>query len=123
MKRAILLIFVILWSAPAPAQAPSRSRAEKLSADKQVTTSGGATFMAPGAWSMTSTGPLIVLEPPEGDSHVIIFDSQAGSADAAISAAWAAYKKDEKRPIMQKLSPTAREGWEEVQVYLYETSP
>ena len=122
MKRLSLLIGAMVWTV-ASAQTPSRSPAEKLAADKQVTTSGGATFMAPGAWSMSTSGPLIVLEPPEGDSHVVIFDSQAATADAAISSAWAAYKSDEKRPIMQKISPPAREGWEEAQVYLYETSP
>ncbi|MBI1897071.1 MAG: beta-lactamase family protein, partial [Acidobacteria bacterium] len=51
-----------------------------------------------------------------------IFDSEAATADAAVDAAWAAYKH-EKRPVRQKLSPPAREGWEEVQVYIYETSP
>ena len=40
-----------------------------------------------------------------------------------MSAAWAAYKPDAKRPVRQRLSPTAREGWEEAQVYIYETSP
>ena len=40
-----------------------------------------------------------------------------------MSAAWAAYKPEAKRPVRQKLSPPAREGWEEAQVYIYETSP
>ena len=123
MKFASLLISMIAWAAAVEAQAPSASGGEKLAADKEITTSGGATFTAPGGWSMVTSGPLIVLEPPEADSHVVIFDSDAATADAAIDAAWAAYKRGEKRPIRQKLSPTAREGWEEVQVYLYETSP
>jgi CubicO group peptidase (beta-lactamase class C family) len=72
---------------------------------------------------MVTSGSVIVVEAPEGDSHVVIFDSDAATADTAIDAAWAAYKRGEKRPIRQKLSPPAREGWEEVQVYLYETSP
>ncbi|MEX2262919.1 MAG: serine hydrolase domain-containing protein [Bryobacteraceae bacterium] len=123
MKFALLLIFTMAWAAVAAAQTPSRSPAEKLAADKEVTTSGGATFTAPGGWSMAASGPLIVVEPPEADSHVVIFDSDAATAEAAIDAAWAAYKRDEKRVVKQKLSPPAREGWEEVQVYLYETSP
>jgi hypothetical protein len=110
-------------AAVAAAQAPSRSPAEKLASDKEVTTSGGATFKAPGGWSMAASGSLIVLEPPEADSHVVIFDSDAAAADAAVDAAWAAYKRGEKRAIRQKLSPPAREGWEEAHVYLYETSP
>jgi CubicO group peptidase (beta-lactamase class C family) len=123
MKIQPLLISMMAWAAVAVAQAPSRSPAEKLAADKEVTTSGGATFTAPGGWSMVTSGSLIVIEPPEADSHVVIFDSNAASADAAIAEAWAAYKRDEKRTIRQKISSPAREGWEEAQVYLYETSP
>ena len=124
MRIARLLISIVVCAASAGAtQAPSRPPAEKLSADKEVTTSGGATFTAPGSWSMVTSGPLIVLEPPEADSQVVIFDSNAVTAEAAIDAAWAAYKPGDKRPVRQRLSPTAREGWEEVQVYVYETSP
>jgi CubicO group peptidase (beta-lactamase class C family) len=123
MTCAPLLISMVAWAAVAVAQAPSQSAGVKLAADKQVATSGGATFTAPGGWSMVTSGSLIVLEPPEADSHVVIFDSDAATADAAIDVAWAAYKHDEKRTLRQKLSPPAREGWEEVQVNLYETSP
>ena len=124
MRFTRLLISMMAWAAiAAAAQAPSPSSSEKLTADKEVTTSGGATFTAPGGWSMVTSGPLIVVEPPEADSHIVVFDSDAATAEAAIDAAWAAYKRGEKRAIRQKLSPTAREGWEEVQVYIYETSP
>lgn len=123
MRFAPLLISMMAWAAVAAAQAPARSAAEKLAADKEVTTSGGATFTAPGGWSMLTSGSLIVVEPPEADSQVVIFDSDAATADAAIDAAWAAYKRAEKRAVKQKLSRPAREGWEEIQVYLYETSP
>jgi CubicO group peptidase (beta-lactamase class C family) len=123
MRLRPLLTSIIAWTAVAAAQTPSRPPAEKLAADKEVTTSGGATFTAPGGWSLTASGALIVVEPPEADSQVVIFDSNAASADAAIEAAWAAYGRGEKRAIRQKLSPPAREGWQEVQVYLYETSP
>jgi CubicO group peptidase (beta-lactamase class C family) len=124
MRFVRLLIPMVAWAAiAAAAQTPTSSSAEKLTADKEVTTSRGATFTAPGGWSMVTSGPLIVLEPQETDSHIVIFDSDAATAEAAIDAAWAAYKRGEKRAIRQKLSPTAREGWEEVQVYVYETSP
>ena len=121
MKITPLLISMMAWLAVA--QAPSRPPAQKLAADQVVTTSGGATFTAPGGWSIVTSGSLIVVEPPEADSHVAIFDSDAATADAAIDAAWAAYKRDEKRTVRQKISPPARQGWEEVQVYQYETSP
>jgi len=123
MRLALLPISMLAWAFVASAQAPARPAAEKLAADKEITTSGGATFMAPVGWSIAIAGPLIILEAPEGDSHVVLFDSTAATAEAAIEAGWAAYGRGEKRPIRQKLSPTAREGWEEAQVYLYETSP
>src|ERR1044071_8556412 len=114
MRIARLLISMLAWTVlAAAAQAPPSP--QKLIADKEVTTSGGATFTAPGGWSMVSSGSLIVVEAPEADSHVVIFDSDAATAEAAIDAAWAAYKRGEKRAVRQKLSPTAREGWEEVQ--------
>ena len=123
MSAAPVLIFTAVWAVAAAAQAPSPPSPEKLAADKEVTTSGGAVFMAPEGWSLTVSGPLIVMEPPEADSHVAVFDSGAATADTAVEAAWAAYRRGEKRPLRQKLSPTAREGWEEAQVYMYETSP
>jgi CubicO group peptidase (beta-lactamase class C family) len=123
MRVARLLIVMLACAAAAAAQGPAASGAEKLAADKEVSTSGGATFTAPAGWSMISSGALIVIEAPEADSHVVIFDSDAATADAAVEAAWAAYKRGEKRAIRQKLSPPAREGWEEAHVYLYETSP
>jgi CubicO group peptidase (beta-lactamase class C family) len=117
------LLSIFASAAIAAAQAPSQPAAGKLATDKEVTTSGGATFTAPSGWSMQTSGSLIVLEPPEADSHVAIFSSDGPTADAAIDAAWAAYQRGEKRAIRQKLSPPAREGWEEAQVYAYETSP
>jgi CubicO group peptidase (beta-lactamase class C family) len=123
MRFPPLLISMMACAAFAVAQGQPRGSAEKLASDKEVTTSGGATFTAPRGWSMVTSESLIIVEPPEADSHVVIYDSDVATADAAINAAWAAYKRDEKRAIRQKLSPPAREGWEEVQVYLYETSP
>ena len=35
---------------------------------------------------MTTAGPLIVVEAPEGDSRIVVFDSDAATADAAIEA-------------------------------------
>ncbi len=122
MRFALLPISLMAWAFVASAQAPARP-AEKLAADKEITTFGGATFTAPVGWSIVIAGPLIVVEAPEVDSHVVLFDSDAGAADAAIDAAWTAYGRGEKRAIRQKLSRPTREGWEEVQVYLYETSP
>ena len=111
MRFAQLLISMVAWAALAAAAQAPPSSPEKLAADKEVTTSGGATFTAPGGWSMVTSGSLIVVEPPEADSHIVIFDSDAATAEAAIDAAWAAYKRGEKRAVRQKLSPPpAKDG-------------
>jgi len=109
MRLARLLISMMAWAVVASAQAPNRPAAEKLAVDKEITTSGGATFVAPVGWSIVIAGPLILVKAPEGDSHVVLFHSDAATADAAIDAAWAAYQCGQNRTVREKLSPPARE--------------
>jgi CubicO group peptidase (beta-lactamase class C family) len=118
MKLLPLIAAAIIGIAPIAAQTP-----QKLAADQAITTSGGATFTAPVGWTVRSSGPMVSVEAPEGDSRVAIFHSDAPSADAAVDAAWAAYNRGAKRPIRIKRAGTPREGWEEIQAYIYETSP
>src|SRR5260370_24266969 len=87
-----------LQSSPS-SQRETRSAPERLVADTPRVTPGGATFTVPGGWAITTGKNLAILEPPETDTHIAIFDSQAADADAAVAAAWAAYKPDAKRPV------------------------
>jgi len=96
---------------------------EHLAADTPKVTPGGATFTVPTGWAVTNGKGLVVLEPPETDTHIAIVDSQGADAAAAVAAAWAAYKPDFKRPLRLATPRPAREGWEEQQVFSYETSP
>jgi CubicO group peptidase (beta-lactamase class C family) len=96
---------------------------EILTADTQRITPGGATLTVPSGWSIISGQKLVLLGPPETDTHIAIFDSQAADANAAVAAAWAAYKPEAKRPIKLVTPRPAREGWDERQVFEYETSP
>ena len=66
---------------------------------------------------------LAILQPPESDTHVVIVDAQAENAKAAVESAWAAYKPDFKRPLKLITPRPPHEGWEERQVFDYETSP
>jgi CubicO group peptidase (beta-lactamase class C family) len=102
--------------------APS-SMPEILTADTQRITPGGATLTVPSGWSIVSSKKLVLLGPPETDTHIAIFDSQAADAKAAVAAAWAAYKPEDKRPLKLVTPRPAREGWDERQVFEYETSP
>src|SRR5262249_11488329 len=107
----------------AQAQAEAKPAPERLAADTPRVTPGGATFTAPTGWSIVTAKNLAILEPPETDSHIAIVDSQGADAAAAVAAAWTAYKPDFKRPLRLATPRPARDGWEEQQVFSYETSP
>ena len=98
-------------------QGAAQSAPERLAADTPQVTPGGAVFTAPAGWSITSVKNMIILEPPENDTHIVIVDSQAADAAAAVAAAWAAYKPDFKRPLRLATPQPAREGWEELQAF------
>ena len=66
---------------------------------------------------------MVVLEPPEPDTHIVVFESDAADAKAAVAAAWSAYKPAANRPLKLITPRPARNGWEERQIFDYETSP
>src|SRR5262245_54944640 len=72
------------------------SAPERLAADTPRVTPGGATFTVPASWSISTGKTMVVLEPPEADTHIAIVDSQADDATAAVAAAWAAYRPEVK---------------------------
>ena len=134
IRRTALLTFVILTafalamaqgsSAPTSSQAAEgKSAPERLAADTARTTPGGATFTVPSGWSIVTKENMVVLEPPETDTHIVIFDSPAADAKAAVAAAWAAFKPEAKRTPKQVLPRPARNGWDDRQFFDYETSP
>jgi CubicO group peptidase (beta-lactamase class C family) len=107
---------------PSP-QTSAKPAGERLAADSQRTTPAGATFAAPGGWSISAGASSVVLEPQERDSHVAIVDVRAADAAAAVAAAWAAYRPDMKRPLKLATPSPARNGWDERRTFNYETSP
>jgi len=112
-------------AAPAPAPPPTETPAvpQTLAVDTSHTTQAGATYTAPGGWSAVDKGALSVLTPPEGDSHVAIASVDGADAKAAVDAAWKLYRPDMNRPLKLVTPRPGREGWEERQVFDYETSP
>ena len=106
-----------------PQAADTRSAPQRIAGDTPRVTPGGATFTAPSGWSIETGKDLVVLAPPETDTHVAIVDSQAADAKAAVSAAWAAYKPGRTWPLKLITPRPAREGWDEREVFQYETSP
>jgi len=123
MRKALLVVLLACVSSAFTQQtAPATAPAEPLSVDSPRTTSGGATFTAPGGWSIATTKAMVVLQPPEPDTHIAIFESDAADAKAAVAAAWAAYKPQSHALRLVTPRPS-RNGWEERQVFDYETSP
>lgn len=121
LQATSLLQAVPAWGLPTGAQ--EKSVPERVSADTPRVTPGGATFTVPKDWSILTGKNLVILEPPEPDTHIVLFDSQSGDAAAAVTAAWAAYKPESKRPVKLVTPRPAKEGWDERQVFDYETSP
>jgi hypothetical protein len=101
----------------------AKAAAERLAADTPRTTGEGTTFTAPAGYSIRTEGALTVLETPEPDTHLALFDTRAASADAAVAAAWAAYRPEARRPLKLAAAMPLRNGWEENREYEYETSP
>jgi CubicO group peptidase (beta-lactamase class C family) len=95
-----------------------------FAADTPRTTPGGATFTTPEGWAVRTSGPMVVVDAPEQDSHVVIVDvPSAADARAAVAAAWKAYRPDSKRPLKLSTPSAPRNGWEERLLFEYETSP
>ena len=96
--------------APTPQSAPG-STTEKLLTDTARTTVEGNTFIAPAGWTITTRGPATILEAPEGDSHIALVDVRAPNADAAVAAAWQAYKPDAQWPLKVVNDSPDQDGW------------
>jgi CubicO group peptidase (beta-lactamase class C family) len=115
-------------AAPAPATAappPATSlQPLALGADTPQTTLEGATFIAPAGWSIAVRGPATILAPPEGpESHIALVDVHAKDADAAVAAAWAAYKPGATWPLKLVTPAPDMDGWSGRRNYSYITSP
>jgi hypothetical protein len=124
----IVAVFVQAFAAGPAVLARQQTQAakptpERVTSDTPRATAGGATFTVPMGWSISAGKNLVVLEPPETDTHIAIVDSQGADAAAAVAAAWAAYKPEARRPLKLATPRPAREGWDERQVFDYETSP
>ncbi len=129
MSRCLSVVAALTLSLVLPAHGQQTASAppaatETVQKDTPRATPAGTTFTVPAGWAMTTTGPMVLLNPPEPDSHVAIVDVKpAKDAAAAVTAAWAAYKPGFNRPLRIVLPQVARDGWEEQKVFQYETSP
>jgi CubicO group peptidase (beta-lactamase class C family) len=103
-----------------PAQAATTA---PLPADTPQTTSAGTQFIAPAGWTMQVRPPVVVLDPPEGGSHIVLVDvTTAKDPDAAVAAAWAAYAPARRWPLKTAVDDSPRDDWDQIRHYDYETS-
>jgi len=103
---------------PAPA-APTK----RLDVDTPLTTALGNTFVAPAGWSVVVRDKATILKAPEGDSHLALVDVSAADADDAVRQAWAAYKTDAPWPLKVVNRQSDKDGWTDMALYVYQTSP
>jgi len=118
---AILALLTLPQTATTEAQAPTAG--EVQSADTPRTTVAGNTFIAPAGWRVDVKGPMTLLTPPEGDSHIALIDLKSNDADAAVKAAWAAYRPDASWPLKVTHDFPDKDGWTNRRDYSYQTSP
>src|SRR4051794_14336030 len=118
------LFAAALSSAALVPAAVAQTPATAPAAAQEGRTSAGASFTLPIGWTQRVSGPLVVLSPPETDTHLAIVDvPQAADAKAAVAAGWKLYRGGESHAF-KLLSPLpARNGWDEQAVVQYETSP
>jgi CubicO group peptidase (beta-lactamase class C family) len=114
---------LLIGAAPQAPSTPPGPASERLAADTPMSTSAGTTFTAPAGWSVDRKGSVLVLTLPEGDSRMALVEVEAPDADAAAKAAWAAYRPDAKWPVKLSTARAPKDGWKEVRVVDYETSP
>jgi CubicO group peptidase (beta-lactamase class C family) len=121
---ASLTFVLATWLLPAASAQTAPATPERLAADTPKTTVAGNTFIAPAEWTVSVRGPATILEPPEGGgSAIALVDVAAPDADAAVAAAWKAYKPDAKWPLKVTHDRPDRNGWSKQKSYDYQTSP
>ncbi len=110
-------------TSPEPPAASPAPQQERLAADTPRTTVDGHTFVAPAGWSLSVRGAATILEAPEPGSYVALVDVAASDADAAVAAAWAAYRPDMGLPLKVSVAAADRDGWTQRRAFSYQTSP
>jgi CubicO group peptidase (beta-lactamase class C family) len=125
-KFAVTLAAAVVGICTARAAMAADETPERLTADTARATVAGNTFVAPAGWSLVVRGPATILEAPEGGSFIVLVDvaaKDAANADAALAAAWAAYKPDAKWPLKVATPVADKDGWTHRTGYSYQTSP
>jgi hypothetical protein len=114
---AVLCMPLQAWNVPTQAAASA-----SLPADTPRTTPAGTQFIAPAGWTVQVRPPVVMLNPPEPGSHIVLVDVTAKDGDAAVAAAWAAYAPPRTWPSKTAVERSPRDNWDQIRYYDYETS-
>ncbi|TMQ09435.1 MAG: beta-lactamase family protein [Deltaproteobacteria bacterium] len=96
---------------------------EVMTGDTPSADLDGNTFIVPDGWKVETFAAMVVISPPEGDSHLAVIDVSADSNDAARDAGWKVYKPDVTWPLLATVDTPDRDGWTRGKSYNYRTSP
>jgi len=93
--------------------------AAPLGVDAPLKTLNGTGLVAPRGWSIRKAAGVIRLDAPEGGSSILFADTTGGDADAAVAAAWAAYRAEAAPTSTGAKDRPVRDGWDQIRVYSY----
>lgn len=96
--------------------------ATPLAEDTPMATVAGNPFTAPADWTVSVEGAATIVTPPEGGSALVLVDVEADDAEAAMAAAWAAYKEND-RETKNVDDRADNDGWSKRKQFEYHTSP
>lgn len=124
MRNFLMAAAISVMSGAVPVAAQVATPAATLTDDQAVTTPLGVTFTAPKAWALRRGDRFVEVTAPEGNLRLSLVDvGPSADASAAITSAWQLYATSAPRPVRTFTPRPPRDGWEELQVADYETSP
>lgn len=122
MKRLAFAASALL-AAASPFPLLAQDAAPQESAAVLDTGTGAQMAPIPG-WSREMRGDMMVFTAPEGDATAAIVGvDEAADGAAAVAAAWAKLDPAFKREVLIAQDPPARDGWDQITVVNYKTSP
>lgn len=123
LMRCVALAGLLLFSHVVLADvAPSAAAGTAATTDTPGTTAAGTQFTVPAEWTMQVAGSKITLSPPESGSRIVLVDVKANTPDDAVAKAWKAYAPARTWPLQVASDVAARDDWEQIRIYNYETS-
>jgi predicted Zn-dependent protease len=104
---ALTLMTVATAFAESPPTCAGKAPPETpLAADTVCTTEAGVTLTVPTGWSVSARARALLVEPPEGDSHLVLMSVDAADAATAVAAAWRSFRPTESRPLRMAELPS-----------------